>query len=189
MEELIYKAKLAEQAERSEEMVRIVKQIIDRSDSVDAEKRNLLSVAYKTVVSNRRSAWRQISQIEMKEESRGNPRRVQLARALREKIEEELNHYCGEVCRIADQLLESKERSEEGRVFLLKLKGDYYRYLAEFQTAPNNVEKYGQTSADNAQRSYQAAIDEATKSNLPPTNPTRLGLALNFSVFYYEVRN
>ena len=47
-----------------------------------------------------------------------------------------------------------------------------------------------QTTAtvDNSQKSYQEAFDIA-KSKMPTTHPIRLGLALNFSVFYYEILN
>ena len=54
-------------------------------------------------------------------------------------------------------------------------------HLAEFQTG--EVRK---RSAEEALTSYQSASDIAN-DDLPPTHPIRLGLALNFSVFYYEV--
>ena len=63
------------------------------------------------------------------------------------------------------------------------MRGDYYRYIAEYAT--NEKHK---SAADNAFESYQGANDIAIKS-LDTTNPIRLGLALNFSVYYYEVRN
>ena len=72
--------------------------------------------------------------------------------------------------------------SDESKVFYLKMKGDYYRYLAEFSTGDKNTEV-----ANNSMNSYKQANELATK--LPCTNPIKLGLALNFSVFYYEVKN
>uniref|UniRef100_A0A4W3J471 14-3-3-like protein GF14-A n=1 Tax=Callorhinchus milii TaxID=7868 RepID=A0A4W3J471_CALMI len=66
------------------------------------------------------------------------------------------------------------EWGEELKVFYLKMKGDYYRYLAEV--------------AANSQTSYSEAFD-ISKKEMQPTHPIRLGLALNFSVFYYEILN
>ena len=63
------------------------------------------------------------------------------------------------------------------------MKGDYHRYLAEFQSADKRKE-----SSSSALESYQQASQIANK-DLPPTHPIRLGLALNFSVFYYEILN
>ncbi|KAG6774151.1 hypothetical protein POTOM_021501 [Populus tomentosa] len=62
-------------------------------------------------------------------------------------------------------------------------KGDYYRYLAEFKGADERKE-----AADQSLKAYEAATSSAI-SDLPPTHPIRLGLALNFSVFYYEILN
>ena len=56
-------------------------------------------------------------------------------------------------------------------------------YLAEFQSADVRNE-----SSQKALESYQSA-SKIAKDQLAPTHPIRLGLALNFSVFYYEIRN
>jgi 14-3-3 protein epsilon len=69
------------------------------------------------------------------------------------------------------------------KVFYYKMKADYYRYMSEFQ-----MEEERQNSAENALAAYKTA-NEAASQGLPPTHPIRLGLALNFSVFYYEIMN
>lgn len=43
-------------------------------------------------------------------------------------------------------------------------------------------------TVDNSQKAYQDAF-EISKKDMQPTHPIRLGLALNFSVFYYEILN
>ena len=68
-------------------------------------------------------------------------------------------------------------------LFVSHSTGDYHRYLSEFQTGDAR-----RVSASSALDAYQAASGIAS-SDLPPTHPIRLGLALNFSVFYYEILN
>ena len=62
--------------------------------------------------------------------------------------------------------------------------GDYWRYLAEFASGDDRKAK-----ADKAKDKYEAATRAAVDQGLPPTNPIRLGLALNYSVFFYEILN
>ncbi|CAO2592922.1 14-3-3 protein theta [Lemmus lemmus] len=141
--ELIQKAKLAEQAERYEDMATCMKAVTEQGAELSNEERNLLSVAYKNVVGGRRSAWRVISN------RRPTPRQ--------------------EVA--ADQGLSGK------------MKGDYFRYLAEVACGDDRKQ-----TIDNSQGAYQEAFD-ISKKEMQPTHPIRLGLALNFSVFYYEILN
>ena len=73
--------------------------------------------------------------------------------------------------------------SGESKVFYYKMKGDYFRYLAELATG---IERKDAT--EHSLVAYEAASD-ISKTELVATNPIRLGLALNFSVFYYEILN
>ena len=61
------------------------------------------------------------------------------------------------------------------------MKGDYYRYIGEYKKDKENKDV-----ADKALTAYNDATEKAT-ADLKTTNPIRLGLALNFSVFYYEI--
>lgn len=64
------------------------------------------------------------------------------------------------------------------------MKGDYYRYIAEFSSSDKNDEAV----AEAAFKAYKEA-NEIAKEHMDTTDPIRLGLALNFSVFYYEIKN
>jgi 14-3-3 protein beta/theta/zeta len=138
-------------------------------------------VAYKNVVGARRSSWRVISSIEQKTE--GSERKQQMAKEYREKIEKELREICGDVLQLLDKYLIPKASNAESKVFYLKMKGDYFRYLAEVATGEDRT-----TVLEDSQKAYQEAF-EIAKSKMQPTHPIRLGLALNFSVFYYEILN
>ncbi|RLW13002.1 hypothetical protein DV515_00000445, partial [Chloebia gouldiae] len=93
--ELVQKAKLAEQAERYDDMASCMKSVTEQGAELSNEERNLLSVAYKNVVGARRSSWRVVSSIEQKTE--GAEKKQQMAREYREKIETELRDICNDV--------------------------------------------------------------------------------------------
>ncbi|OEL36263.1 14-3-3-like protein GF14-C [Dichanthelium oligosanthes] len=184
-EENVYMAKLAEQAERYEEMVEYMEKVAKTVDveELTVEERNLLSVAYKNVIGARRASWRIVSSIEQKEESRKNEEHVSLIKEYRGKIEAELSNICDGILKLLDSHLVPSSTAAESKVFYLKMKGDYHRYLAEFKTGAERKE-----SAESTMVAYKAAQDIAL-TELAPTHPIRLGLALNFSVFYYEILN
>jgi len=183
VEESVYLAKLAEQAERYEEMVENMKTVASADQELTVEERNLLSVAYKNVIGARRASWRIVTSIEQKEESKGNEAQVKLIKEYRQKIEEELQKICEDILEVLDQHLIASAKTGESKVFYHKMKGDYHRYLAEFAVADKR-----KGSADKSLEAYKNAT-EVAQTDLAPTHPIRLGLALNFSVFYYEILN
>ncbi|KAL6227674.1 hypothetical protein ACLB2K_001631 [Fragaria x ananassa] len=186
-EQYVYMAKLAEQAERYEEMVSFMEKLVVASTAAGSEltveERNLLSVAYKNVIGSLRAAWRIVSSIEQKEEGRRNEDHVALVKQYRSKVETELTAICAGILDLLQSHLVPSATAGESKVFYLKMKGDYHRYLAEFK---NGDER--KAAAEDTMLAYKAAQDIAL-ADLAPTHPIRLGLALNFSVFYYEILN
>ena len=182
-EELIYMAKICEQTERFDDMLNYMKQVLETNEELSVEERNLLSVAYKNAVGTRRTAWRVISSIETKEEAKES-KNLPLLREYKTKIEEELFRICEEIIDILDtKLIPSAKGNVKSEVFYLKMRGDYYRYIAEFASGDKHKK-----AVDNAYDAYSKANQLANES-LATTDPIRLGLALNYSVFYYEVKN
>jgi len=172
---------MGEQAERYDEMAEHMKVVAMCNQELSVEERNLISVAYKNAVGSRRASWRIISSVEQKEASKGNTQNVDMAKAYRIRVETELNRICDEILQLIDGSLIPTSTSGECKVFYYKMKGDYYRYIAEF------TEGEGKTgAANNAHDAYKEAMAVAT-TDLVVTHPIRLGLALNFSVFHYEV--
>jgi len=180
-EELLDAAKLAEAAERYKDMCEFLHKLVqikcEANETLSVEERNLLSVAYKNVVGTKRQSWRMLTQ--------GNfdslPK--EQLKDYRGTIEEELNEVCNEVIKLLESTTkvakaEATDSKKEDLVFYLKMSGDYYRYLSEFQTT--------ETNQQTAEKYYQEAT-EVAEENLPETHPTRLGLALNYSVCCYEI--
>jgi len=180
-EKSVYFAKLAEQAERYDEMADHMEEVGKQPDELSVEERNLLSVAYKNAVGSRRAAWRIITSVEQKEKTKGNEENAKYAKEYCTKVEGELQKICDTILGLLDKNLINKAATGESKVFYQKMKADYYRYIAEFTEGENKTK-----AAENARLAYQEAQNVAEK-DLPVTHPIRLGLALNFSVFQYEV--
>ncbi|KAK6153097.1 hypothetical protein DH2020_012736 [Rehmannia glutinosa] len=162
-------AKLAEQAERYEEMVQFMDSLVAGSAG--------------SKLSIEEPAWRIVSSIEQKKEGRKNDDHVVLVKDYRSKVDTDLSQLCAKILKLIFDYLIASAASSESNVFYLKMKGDYYRYLAEFKAGNERKE-----AAEETMLAYKAAQDIAL-ADLAPTHTIRLGLALNFSVFYYEILN
>ncbi|XP_072316533.1 14-3-3 protein beta/alpha-1-like [Eucyclogobius newberryi] len=176
--DLLFMAKLAEQTERYDDMAETMKKFTKMSGTLDTDARNLFSVAYKNVVGARRSSWRVISN----DESRaGDEKKRAPIKAYKDEIEKELKSICQEVLDLLNDPLIPGDTDDKSRVFYYKMKGDYYRYLAEVAPVDDTE------SRTNSEASYKEAYEICEK--MASTDPIRLGLALNYSVFQYEICN
>jgi 14-3-3 protein epsilon len=176
VEEHIFLARVAEQAERFEDMVDFLAKVLDsKGADVTSDERNLLSVAFKNLISSKRAACRTIAAIEQ------NPKYAKYASALlsyKQSIESKLTADCQSIVDMIREKVLSKNCDGESKAFFVKMVGDYYRYIAE-----NAKGALLEQVKQNALKAY----NEANQITLPPCNPIKLGLALNFSVFHYEV--
>jgi len=177
-ETLILLAKWAESAERYDDMANYMQEVTKTNNNLNQEVRNLLSVAYKNVVGARRSSWRVLSSLETKVSN--EEAKVNLARTYKAKVEAELTELCDTVLNLLNDYLIPNADENESKVFYMKMKGDYYRYLAEVASEAKKA-----SVVEQSQKSYSEATEVA--ENLDPTHPVRLGLALNYSVFFYEI--
>ena len=176
IEEKIFLARVAEQAERFEDMVDYLEEVLaSKGGEVNADERNLLSVAFKNLISSKRAACRTISAIEQ------NPKYSKFNGALmtyKGQIEEQLRADCQKIIDMINNRVLGGSCSDEAKAFFVKMVGDYYRYIAE--NAKDAL-------LEDVKQKAKAAYEQANAIDLPACNPIKLGLALNFSVFNYEV--
>lgn len=181
-DEYLYLAKLYERAEKFEDMVKWINKFVQMDPVLSHDERNILSAGFKNVISSKRASWRLLHSMEKKEEKKHSPNLAYL-QEIKGKVEDEMRRICDEIQDSLDKYLIPNAKDPENKVFYLKLKGDYYRYRAEFTSGQENEQATNQ-----AEKAYKEAYEIAEK-HIPISSSTRLGLALNFSVFYYEIRN
>ncbi|KAL3099118.1 hypothetical protein niasHT_025562 [Heterodera trifolii] len=178
---------VCEKARRFDDMVEAMEKLIKLDPNLGLEDRVSLAVAYKGAMSSRRSSWRSLVSIEERTGPEMNERQHQVMKSYREHVQNELVTICQELLVDVDQrsamMLFPKATDPEPKVFYLKMKADYYRYMAEVATATDEDRS---RVVELAKGAYQEAMEIAT-SKIAATNPTRLGLALNFSVFNFEI--
>jgi len=181
--ERLFLADLAGEAERHEDVVKQIKMIIDNFDPrLSIEERNLLSIAYKNMTNVLRNSLRVVGSLETQASRSSGKKQLPLIRGQREKIEHELTEVCKDIVLLLDEKLIPTAKHGEEITFYSKMKGDYYRYLADF-SQERDRDHFAELSLEAYKLAYKQAL-----AALHPMHPTRLGLALNFSVFYHDVR-
>ncbi|KAL3090418.1 hypothetical protein niasHT_028375 [Heterodera trifolii] len=180
-DQFIYLIIVCEKARRFDDMVEAMKKLIKLDPNLGLEDRVSLAVAYKGAMSSRRSSWRMLVSIEERTGPEMNERQHQVMKSYRVHVQNELVTICQELLTCINEVLFPKATDPEPKVFYLKMKADYYRYMAEVATDEDRSRV-----VELAKAAYQEAMEIAT-SKIAAINPTRLGLALNFSVFNFEI--
>lgn len=186
-EDLIFAAGICERADRYDDMIEAMKQVIDIADKQRIDQpikiRNLFSVAYKNQAGSARTSWRILSTELLKHEKQKDNKYLIVKNYMKE-TENKLNNICDDVLQTIDEkIINSVTFSDdESKVFFLKMKGDYLRYKAE--VCDDDKEEFDKISNESC-ACYNKARDVAM--GMKSTNPVRLGLALNYSVYLYEI--
>ena len=138
LEENIFMARVAEQAERFDDMVHYLQEVVkNKNEDFTTEERNLLSVGFKNQIGSKRTAIRTISAIEQ------NPKYSKFndgLAAYKKKIEKELYDQCMNIVSIVEKSCMGVAATDETKAFFYKMIGDYYRYVAEYTTGADREE-------------------------------------------------
>jgi 14-3-3 protein epsilon len=181
--ELIYMSRLYERAEKYDEMVECVNYFIKLNPKINIDERNILSAGYKNIITSKRYSWRYLFNQIKKEEKNKNNLATMYINEIKNKVEEEIKKICKDIFSLLDNHLIPSTEDPEFKVYFLKLKADYFRYLCEF-----TKDEEFDSSLLGAEKSYKEAHEIAEKT-LPISSTTRLGTALNYSVLLFEIKN
>lgn len=175
----------ADIAERYEDMIvdvlYTVKIAKEQNIMLDLSARNYFNLAFKNVLSKRRSSWRLLNN----EKNKKSEDSAIIDEKLHVIVEEILKYTAMVFDTIEKYMpdfesIKDPKEKENCLVFVYKMKGDYLRYKAEVQKNEDQVE-----TSKLAQEAYQKAIEYSSK--MSSTDPLKLGLYLNYSVFHYEI--
>ena len=178
---LLFRAELAECAGRYEDMVAEMRTIANMDCFLSWKERKMLRLAYMKVANSLRASLSTICRIEKEERNRtGSEDNPSPIKTYRKKIQDELNKVCGEVVEILDKYLIPKALTPETRAFYYGMKGDFYRYKAQFLSGELRID-CASKSAD----AYRIAIDIGNQ--LQAAQPVRLAVFLNYSVLLHGI--
>ena len=181
IEELSALAYVAEVAERYEDASKCLEDLIKKKkEDLTKEEKNIFYNSNKYIINSKRCSLRCTNMVEEREKKHSS-QYITIATNFKNILESEITETCKNIINLINNYLLKKILLDESKVFYLKMKGDYYRYLCEILNSNEN-----QNYIEECEKSYKEANDLA--QNFPWTNPVRLGLSLNYSVFYYDIK-
>lgn len=181
----LWKAKLAQEANRYEDMAEYMRLVAETGAPMTKDEDNMLAVAYKRVLDAKRSSRRTLTSVEQKDGIASWEAAV--ARDYRVHVDDEQRTLCNEVLSVINgwrQAGRAADTDPATGVFYLKLTADYKRYAAEATDDPD-----ARAAVVAESRAAYEQADTLGRRVLRPIDPVRLGLMLNYSVFLYQVCN
>ena len=180
-EEFVFLSKLYERAERFPDMVSSINKFIEMNPKLTKDEKNIVAAGYKNILTDKRASWRLLNSME-KKETKKKSAQVPHIKEIKSHIETEMKKQIEDVKNVIDKYLLPNAQDPESKVFYLRLKADHIRYLCEV-----TKDKEYAKAIEDTEKVYKEAYEIANKE-LPVINNARIGLCLNFSVFYYEVK-
>jgi 14-3-3 protein epsilon len=182
-EKNVYLAMLCEQCHEFDDMKNYLEDLVrNKKDDLNLDESNLISISYKNIISHRRNALKTLQMYEMREAKKESSFYLSWIREYKKRIEIELADICTKLITNIENYLIPRAKEIEIKVFYYKMKADYFRYISENVEITNR-----KLFSENSLKTYFEAMELAKKLQI--TNQLRLALALNLSIFFYEIMN
>ena len=185
-EKNIYMALLAQQCCRYKEMFKYFQDLIKqrekegKSKDLSPQERELISYGFVSYINSQRHSLHICMAFETKERKEYNSPILSNIIDYRKKLETELTDNIQDILNILDANLIKNSEENLSKIYYLKLKGDFNRYICEYEKG-----HLRDKASNNGLKAYQDAINLTKNMNI--MNKLLLGLALNYSIFNYEV--
>lgn len=172
-------AQIAFEAKRYDDSIRFFNELIRYNPRLSKTQRELFSNAYKRSINSARNSLLIINEDIISFEKKGDLETVNQLDEIQKSLKNEITKGCNSILELIDLYLLPVASETQSIVFYNKLKGDYYRYLAELTPTDD-------TNSNRARASYEMAM-KSVGDNIKMADPIYLGLILNFCVFQYEI--
>lgn len=180
-EEQIYLSLVAGQCNRFDHMFKYMEEMVKKKkEELTSDERNLFYAACKNNITHERESILTLLEYEAKESKKAQSDYLNYIKEYRDKYQKKLEEKCQKVIELIESKLLYNVSNKEGKVFYQKMKGDFYRYMAEYADIESK-DKFSKKCLEE----YNQAVDGAQE--LEWRNPIKLGLMLNFAMFSYEI--
>ena len=168
--------------EREKEAMETLRELVEYDPVFDVAKRRLFHTIYKSHMDSLRSVLELCRSYHDFEVGQGKERHAAMLEEKREKNFERLLNCVKECVELIDNSLLPNAADTEATVAFQRMKGDFYRYVAEHSDESESI-----TAATNAEEAYREAVALADQF-LPKFSQLRMELLLSVAVFKHEIK-